>query len=152
MENGRVVARKIEIPSLAAAVAVPEFNLSTHAARAALPKQVSLADAVFNLGRAALVVEALRTGDLELLGRVMADRLHQPYRLPLIPGAAAAIQAALQAGASAAALSGAGPGVVAFGRVDMAPVAAAMQAAFQSAGLSARTWVLSATSQGASII
>ena len=152
MENGQVVARKIEISALAVAVAVPEFNLPTHAARAALPRQVSLADAVFNLGRTALVIESLRTGDLDLLGWVMADRLHQPYRLPLIPGAEAAMLAALQAGASAAALSGAGPGVVAFGRVDMAPAAAAMQAAFQSAGLPARTWILSTTAHGASIV
>jgi homoserine kinase len=150
--TGEIVARKIEIHALDVAVAVPDFNLPTHAARAALPGQVSLPDAVFNLGRTALVVEALRSGDLDLLGKVMFDRLHQPFRLPLIPGAEAAMKAALQAGAAVAVLSGAGPGVAAFGRGDMAPVAEAMRLAFEAAGLRARAWVLAATSQGAAIL
>lgn len=152
MEGGKVIARKIDLPPLAVAVVVPEFNLPTHAARAALPRQVSLSDAVFNLGRTAFVVEALRSGDFGLLGQVMADRLHQSYRLKLIPGAHAAMDAAVRAGAAAAALSGAGPGVVAFGPADMAPSAAAMLAAFQAAGLPARAWTLAAVSQGASIL
>ncbi|HEX7394774.1 MAG TPA: homoserine kinase [Anaerolineaceae bacterium] len=151
MEGGQIIARKIPIFPLAVAVVVPEFDLSTQMARVALPKQVTMPDAVFNLGRTALVVEALRTGDLELLGQVMDDRLHQPYRLKLVPGAEAAITAARQAGASAAALSGAGPGVVAFGRAEMAPAATAMLAAFQSAGLTARAWVLSTSDLGANI-
>ena len=151
MIGRQVVVRKIEVSPLAAAVVVPDFDLPTPAARAALPKQVALKDAVYNLGRSALVVEALRTGDLELLGQVMDDRLHQPYRFKLIPGAAAALAAARQAGAAAAAISGAGPGMIAFGRGDMAPIGAAMQAAFQSAGLTARCWVLSTSDIGANI-
>ena len=144
-----LMARKIEIPALALAVVVPEFTLPTRAARAALPQQVALPDAVFNLGRTALVVEALRTGDLELLGQAMQDRLHQPYRLKLIPGAEAALAAARQAGAAAAALSGAGPGVVAFGRGSLEPVSQAMLGAFAAAGLPARAWILTVTPQGA---
>ena len=147
-----VIARKIEIPVLSVIVVVPEFNLPTHAAREALPRQVALADAVFNLGRTALVVEALRSGDLALLGQAMQDRLHQPYRLKLIPGAEAALAAARQAGAAAAALSGAGPGVVAFGRGALEPISQAMRAAFGAAGLSARAWSLSVSSQGAQVI
>ena len=151
MIGHRVVVRKIEITPLAAVVVVPDFDLPTPAARAALPKQVAMKDAVHNLGRSALVVEALRTGDLDLLGQMMDDRLHQPYRLKMIPGAAAALAAARQAGAAAAAISGAGPGIIAFGRGDMAPVGVAMQAAFESAGLATRGWALSTTSRGAYI-
>ncbi len=147
--GGDLIARKIEIPPLTVAVVVPEFALSTHAARAALPAAAPLGDAVFNLGRTALVVEALRTGDLELLGHAMQDRLHQPYRLKLIPGAEAALAAARQAGAAAAALSGAGPGVVAFGRAPLEPVSQAMLAAFLAAGLPARAWTLGVSTQGA---
>ncbi|MDD5370038.1 MAG: homoserine kinase, partial [Anaerolineaceae bacterium] len=84
-----VVLRRVELPVMQVSLAVPQFELSTRAARQALPGQVALRDAVFNIGRAALVVEALRAGDLELLGNVMHDRLHQPYRLRLIPGAGA---------------------------------------------------------------
>jgi homoserine kinase len=151
-QGGHFIARKIEIPPLAVAVAVPEFNLPTRAARAALPRMLDLPDAIFNLGHMALVIEALRSGDLELLGQAMHDRLHQPYRLKLVPGCQDALAAARQAGASAAALSGAGPGVIAFGRGDMAPAGQAMQSAFQSAGLPARFWTMTTSTQGAYII
>ncbi len=149
--DGDLVVRKIDIPPLTAVVVVPEFSLSTHSARAALPGAVALSDAVSNLGRTALVVEALRTGDLELLGHAMQDRLHQPYRLELIPGADAALAAARQAGAAAAALSGAGPGVVAFGKDRLGAVRQAMQDAFRTAGLSTRAFILTVTSLGAQV-
>ena len=128
---------------------VPAFDLPTPLARAALPKQVPLKDAVYNLGRSALVIEALRAGDMELLGQVMDDRLHQPYRLKLIPGAAEALAAARRAGAAAAAISGAGPGMIAFGQGNMAPVGEAMQSAFEAAGLAARCWTLTVSPTGA---
>ena len=149
MIGHKVVARKIEVAPLAAAVVVPAFDLPTPLARAALPKQVPLKDAVYNLGRSALVIEALRAGDMELLGQVMDDRLHQPYRLKLIPGAAEALAAARRAGAAAAAISGAGPGMIAFGQGGMARVGAAMQSAFEAAGLAARCWILAVSPTGA---
>ena len=131
------------------AVVLPDFQLSTHDARAALPRQVSLPDAVFNMGMTALVIQALRDGDLELLGEVMQDRLHQPFRLKLIPGAEAAILAAKKRGASAAALSGAGPSVVAFGLEDMQAVADAMAAEFARVGLKSESFCLPVTETGA---
>jgi homoserine kinase len=146
-----VIVRRVVIPSPNVAAVVPAIRLSTRDARRALPAQVSLGDAVYNLGRGIMVVEALRTGDLDLLGRVMNDRLHQPYRYPLIPGAAEAQQAALQAGASAAALSGAGPGVVAFCRGPAGPVAEAMVNAFERRGVKARSWALRASERGYSL-
>ncbi len=146
-----VLVRRVVIPSPNVAAVVPAVRLSTKEARRALPQQVSLGDAVYNLGRAVMVVEALRTGDLDLLGRVMGDRLHQPYRFKLIPGADSARQAALEAGASAAALSGAGPGVVAFCRGPAKPVADAMVQAFEAAGVSARGWALRVAERGYSL-
>ena len=132
------LVRRLEVPPLQVAVTTPEFDLPTRAARAALPRQVPLEDAVFNLSRTAFVVEALRSGDLDLLGRVMADRLHQPYRFRLIPGAETAARAAREAGAVAVALSGAGPSLIAFTPRDPQAVAAAMVSGFRSAGLEAR--------------
>ena len=120
-EHGWLV-RRFDLPELSAALVLPDFDFPTHAARAALPKQVPIGDAVFNMGRALLVVEALRTGDLDLLGKAMEDRLHQPYRLPLIPRAAEAMAAARQAGAAATAISGAGPSVIAFTAGDPSQV------------------------------
>lgn len=145
------LTRRFDIPPLSAVVVLPDVDLPTHTARAALPKSVSMQDAVFNLGRTALVVEALCTGDLDLLGQVMEDKLHQPYRLELIPGSKAALSAAKEAGAAAAALSGAGPSLVAFGG-DPEPVSAAMQNAFDVAGVASRVFHLQSTNQGAEVV
>lgn len=101
-------------PSLSAVVCIPEFELATKKARAALPKKVPLADAVFNSSRAILLARALETGRTQQLAQFMDDRLHQPYRAKLVPGLKEALAAALKAGAAGAALSGSGPTVFAF--------------------------------------
>jgi homoserine kinase len=150
--QSELVVRKVEIPILPVVVVLPDFHFGTRFARAALPAQVAHRDAVFNLGRAALVVEALRTRDLALLGKVMEDRLHQPYRLKLIPGAAEALEAARQAGAAAAALSGAGASVIAFEPGDPDAVGSAMQAAFARAGLKSRIWRLESTNRALEVV
>ncbi len=147
-----VICKRFDLPEMTAIVAVPKVDLPTHTARKALPAGVVFKDAVFNSSRAPLVVEALRTGDLTLLGKVMDDRLHQPYRLPLIPGAEAAMAAALKGGASAAALSGAGPSVIAFLEADSdrkEAVREAMVAAYRDAGVTARGFILAVTNEGA---
>ena len=135
IHEGKVVFRKVEISRLPVVIVCPEFTLSTKAARAALPLQVNYKDAVANLSRTALTIEALRAGDLDLLGRVSFDRLHQPYRLPLIPGAEQAMLAGREAGAAAVMLSGAGPSLLAFAPDHQNTVAEAMQFAFEKAGL-----------------
>lgn len=145
------LVRRYNLPQLSTVVILPNVDLPTHTARQALPEQVSLRDAVFNLGCTALVIDALRTGDLDLLGEVMQDRLHQPYRLPLIPGSANALAAARQAGAAAAGISGAGPSLIAFVKDDGNHVADAMTQAFNAAGVASRSFHLSVTNQGASV-
>ncbi len=150
--KGGWLVRRVEVPPIRTAVVLPRLELSTHTARAALPGEISLGDATFNLGRAVLVVEALRSGDLELLHQAMDDRLHLPYRLPLIPGGQPALDAAYQAGASAVTISGAGPSLIAFTPGDPAPVAAAMQAAFQAAGVPARAFLLHTCPSGAEVV
>jgi len=133
-------------------VMLPSVHLPTSTARAALPKMVPLADAVYNLGRTALVVEALRCGDLTLLGKAMQDRLHQPYRLKLVAGAEQALQSAYQSGAAAAAISGAGPSLIAFPVSEAEPVAASMAAALEQAGHKTRSMVLFTIPQGANVV
>jgi homoserine kinase len=151
-ENGWI-HRRYELPPLQAAVAVPVFDLPTTQARAALPQQLPFKDAVFNTGHAVLVIEALRSGDMDLLRQAMQDRLHQPYRLGLIPGAEAALAAARRLDPSAAvALSGAGPGVIAFCRSNAAAVGQAMAAEFEKAGLPARSWSLNISNQGTHLV
>lgn len=152
-KSGTFLTRKIRVPELHVALVVPRIEISTKTARAGLPTEVSMQDAVFNLGRAPLVVEALRTGDYDLLSQVMEDRLHQAVRLELIPGGLTAWQAAEDAGAAAVAISGSGPSLVAFVRVvaDVPRIAKAMADAFDAAGISAIPLSLSASSSGATV-
>jgi homoserine kinase len=81
----------------------------------------------------------------------MDDALHQPYRLPLIPGAREAMEAAKRAGAAAAALSGAGPGLVAFSAKPEPGIGASMRRAFEAAGLRARSFELEVSQNGAEV-
>jgi len=104
-------------------LAVPAFELPTSAARDALPAEVPLSDAVFNLSRAALWPPALAAGSLELMREAARDRLHQPYRLDLMPGAEKALGKAAEFGAPAF-VAGAGPSIAAIFRGDPAPLAA----------------------------
>lgn len=143
--------KTIEVASWKVVVVIPNVSLPTEKARGRLPETYSREDVVFNLGRSAMVVEALSTGNVELLANVMEDKLHQPYRLPMIPGAEKAIEAAKGMGA-AAALSGAGPGVVAFVREGPDTVAEAMQAAFEAEGVQARRYVLGVAKKGAEVM
>lgn len=149
-DDGGLLARRVDIPPVQAVVVMPDLRLSTAVARAALPRQVSLADAVYNIGRAALTLVAFEQGDMRLLAQAMGDRLHQPYRAPLAPGLAAALAAA-QARGVAAAISGAGPAVIAFAKGDLDTIGAAMQAEFAQAGVGARRWVLG-VAEGARVI
>jgi homoserine kinase len=156
MQGRKVIVRKIPVGAryivpLRVTIVLPDFYLPTRQARAALPKRVPMKNAVHNISRAVLVTEAFRTGDLTLLGEAMTDKLHQPYRLKLIPGAHSAMEAAKEAGAAAVALSGAGPGVIAFSSKAESEIGEAMQRAFEQAGLTARIFNLRASDRGAEI-
>lgn len=139
--QGWVSTRQMDVPAWRVVVVLPDVALSTEDARKALPKKVPLEDAVFNIGQTVLTVDAFQQGSLRFLKEAMQDKLHQPYRLPLIAGAAEAIKAAQDLGA-AAALSGAGPSVIAFGLKDMDQVGNAMTAAFEKKGVKSRLFSL----------
>ena len=87
---------------------VPPYELSTALSRRVLPHDVPRADAIFNVSRAALLISALGCGDVRLLRAAMADRLHEPYRIPLIDGYDTARSLAHKCGAEAMCISGAG--------------------------------------------
>ncbi|HWR23218.1 MAG TPA: homoserine kinase [Feifaniaceae bacterium] len=99
---------------LTCAVFIPPFSLSTRKARAALPAMVTLKDAVFNLSHASLLTAAIAGGQIDLLQYAMRDALHQPYRMPLVPGYREIVRIAQGAGAMATCLSGAGPTMISF--------------------------------------
>lgn len=105
---------RIEPPSdMEVLVAIPDFQLSTSKARNILPKSVSLGDAVYNVSRTSLLTAALASGRMDLISFAMRDRLHQPYRASLIPGMTRILEEATEHGALGAALSGAGPTLLA---------------------------------------
>jgi homoserine kinase len=110
------VTRAIRIPlpkSFDIAVVVPDFDLPTVKARAALPSGYSRADAVFNVQRASLLIAALATGTTNAFPAALEDRFHQPYREPLVPGLHEILR--LRApGLLGCVLSGAGPSILVF--------------------------------------
>lgn len=86
-DDGSVVYRKLDWPEeWAITVCIPDFELSTDIARSVLPQQVPMADAIFNAKRLAMFVQAVHTKDSELMRLALQDRLHQPYRMKLVPG------------------------------------------------------------------
>lgn len=114
LDEGQVYSVKKDISEqLAFAAFIPDFPLLTRKARAVLPQNVPFKDAVYNLSRAALATAAFCDGDYELLGVATKDALHQSYRLPLIPGGDELFDFALDLGALAVYISGAGPTIMA---------------------------------------
>ncbi|MBB6677627.1 homoserine kinase [Cohnella lubricantis] len=109
-DGERAEAVRLDPPAgLTALVVVPAFELATKKARGVLPASVSMADAVFNVSHSSLLTAALAAGQFGVLRRAMRDRLHQPYRAPLIPGMETILREAGDHGALGAVLSGAGP-------------------------------------------
>lgn len=114
MEDGKPRTVKLPLsPTLRWVAAIPDFELSTHLARAVLPKEVAFVDAVYNASHVAVLVGALGRGDRELIAMALRDQLHQPYREKLIPEYNKVKTAAEQCGAIAFCISGAGPTLMA---------------------------------------
>lgn len=97
---------------------VPDLAAFTSNARAVLPTHIPMADVIANVSRSSLLTVALRTGNDAHLRIGMEDRLHQPYRAKIFPHLKPVIAAAIEAGAAGAALSGAGPTVLALSRPE----------------------------------
>lgn len=105
---------KLSVPeSLHLVLVHPAYRVSTRDARRALPEWVDRPTTIHQSAQVGAIVHALATGDLELLGRAMDDRLAEPTRTPLLPGFADARRAAIEAGAFGCSISGAGPSVFA---------------------------------------
>ena len=85
--DGSVVYRKLNWPDeWNIMVCVPDYELATDIARSVIPKEIPLKDATFNLKRSAMFVQAVLTKDEELMKLALTDKLHQPYRMKLVPG------------------------------------------------------------------
>jgi homoserine kinase len=142
----------VEVPDeLRAVVYVPDVELSTALARRVVPQAFTRAEAVFNASRCALLVRALATRDWDSLGVAMQDRWHQPARTALFPALPELIDAARQAGARGASLSGAGPSVIALVDGDPEPVEGAMAAVAAVHGIGGEAIVSGVRNWGARV-
>ncbi|MBE3583020.1 MAG: homoserine kinase [Limnochordaceae bacterium] len=147
----RVWVERLDVSSsLWGAVVTPSFPLSTGRSRQVLPETVARQDAVFNLARLAWLVAAMAKQDWARVGEGLVDRLHQPYRVRLVPGLADVLAAGRQAGALGATLSGAGPSAFALapdhGRAEAA--GQAMQRAFSDHQVEAQVRVVKVGTMG----
>jgi homoserine kinase len=137
-------------PGLSAVVVTPRIVLPTAAARALLPATYERRDVVFNIQRATLLAASLATGDLHALRVATGDRVHQPYRAPLVPGFEEMLGFSLP-GLYAIALSGAGPSVIALVHGESDAIGDAMKAAFAREGIDSDVFHLGISTHGATV-
>jgi homoserine kinase len=148
--------RYVRFPSLPqdmhVVVAVPDIEVRTKDARNALPDRVGFDDAVFNLGRAALLTAAWATGSWDLLSWGMDDKLHQQYRAKLFPGGEVIMDKVRDIpGCLGVAISGSGPSVIALVKGRPRRVAETMCATFSAHGVNSLFFVLEGNADGARV-
>lgn len=131
--------RFLPVNALRFIVAVPDYEVPTRLARAALPKYIKHSDGVFNLSRSALLTAALFSGDDDSLALALEDKLHQEQRAYLMPGMRQVFSEARRAGALGTVISGAGPTMlsIANATVDADKIGQAMIEGFRDAGKAA---------------
>ena len=152
MDGGEVHTIKLDCGSaLHVVVAIPDFPLSTKEARRVLPQSVKFADAIYNVSRSSFLVAAIATGNFDMLSLAMNDRLHQPYRVPLIRGFDEVAKAAMDAGALSVALSGAGPSIAAYCTTAMKEIARQMTQTFARHQVACDIKILPIDATGASV-
>ena len=153
-EGGRVSFFRTRVAdSLKVLLVIPDIRLPTSEARAVVPDQIKTSDAVFNLQRSALTVAALMAGQFRFLRESLRDKVHQPYRAPLIPGLpeVLALKGGEIPGLLGLSLSGAGPSVAAFIQGDGRDVFKQVQSIFNRHGVACRPLELKIDNQGRSI-
>ncbi len=148
-DSGKVFASRVAWPEeVRAIVVVPNFKVRTEDSRRVVPTNVSREDAVFNIQRAALFVAALVERRYDLIREAMRDRLHQPYRAPLVPGLQEILNLANVDGLIGVALSGSGPTVFALATSDFESVASAIAACFESRGIECVSRIVEVEKEG----
>src|SRR5689334_13076316 len=144
-----LIAKANVSESLHFVAVIPDVPLPTEKARAVLPTQYSRGDVVANLQRTALLAARFFSGG-ELSPELFADRIHQPYRAPLIPGIAECL-AFRHPGLAGVFLSGAGSAVMAIARHSSREIGEALVAEFWRMGTGARALLLKAENRGAKV-
>ena len=134
-------------------IAIPNFELSTEAARSVLPTHLSYRDAVYNMAHLSLLIKGLETGKPQWLTEALKDKLHQPYRKSLITGYDQLYENVLDAGAYGMVISGAGPTLLALSNESATQqVIKSMTDTWQNLGVQAVVKSLDLQNQGAKVI
>lgn len=154
MGEDKIIYRKTSLmKDLKFVVVTPDFHLSTEKARQTLPSTVRLKDAVFNISRTAMLVASFYSRDLTQISECFEDKVHQPYRSPLVPGMDEVIKNANDRGAIGCFLSGAGPSVVGVSTEQNAEeLGKYMCGVFTKNGIKSTYRVLSACNEGSGFI
>lgn len=154
MYNDQIYYQKVHFPAELSVVAVvPEFELPTEVSRSVLPQKIDLQVTISNLQRACFLLASLHNGDFSNISKAMDDQIYQPLRKQFIPGFDQVLNAALDNGAIGAALSGAGPSILAFCRVnEQERVSQAMQRAWLEVGVDCRGYQLHIDNKGAQVL
>jgi len=152
--DDQIYYQKVHFPAEMSVVAVvPEFELPTEVSRSVLPQKIDLQVTISNLQRACFLLASLHNGDFSNISKAMDDQIYQPLRKQFIPGLDQVLNAALDNGAIGAALSGAGPSILAFCRVnEQERVSQAMQRAWLEVGVDSRGYQLQIDNKGAQVL
>ena len=150
--DGSVLSVKFDWPAdIRTVVVSPQSQLSTHVARAALPRTLSRVDAVFNLQRTALFTAAVAKKRYGIFREAMGDRLHQPRRESLVPGLSEALALPERPGLLGLALSGAGPSIIALVKSDAKEIGESIAACFSKHKIRSTVRILEIDNQGCQI-
>jgi homoserine kinase len=149
LDDSSVVALSMPWPeAVRFVVLTPDLGLETSASRRALPKQLRREDAVFNLQRVALLLQALQSGEYCLLREALRDRCHQPFRLMLVPGLEQLLELK-HPDLLGVCLAGAGPSILALVEKNAEPVRELLTRAYKPLGIPFTVRTLRAYQNGA---
>lgn len=150
VKDKSVLMEQLKVPDIwKAVVAVPDFELRTEDARRVLPDTYSREDSVKNIGAVSFLMAAVTMRRGELLKAGLADRIHVPYRLPLITGAEDAMKNADKKGCYGVTISGSGPTIIAFSPVEKAyEIGAAMVEGFKLHNVKSKFMILDFDQEG----
>ena len=151
-EPNRVVS-KVPIPeSLNVIIFIPDVIMQTVDTRKQLPANVTMQDAIFNIGRVALLINSLSTGNLANLEIATKDRLHQPTRQESFSPMQTIINAAVRAGALGAFLSGSGSSIIALANEREVTIGYEMSDAAAKSGVTGTLQITRPTTKGAHVV
>lgn len=152
-ENSRFLTSKIQVDEeMSAVLFIPDLNIPTKQSRSLLPTQIGIEDAVYNIGRASLLIKSFATGDFAHMSAATGDKIHQPSRQKIFPAMQAIFKAAMHADALGVFLSGAGSSVLALAKGKEISIGYEMAEAASKSGVEGMVKITRPTNLGAQVL